>query len=78
MPKIKESETQVKDRLYRAEILKGMEIMNIDTKRLASVLGMSMPTMRKKIREPGTQTIVEARRICRILHIDPENFGLYI
>lgn len=80
MPKItkKESVDAAKDRLYRAEIVKCMEIARIDVGALAELLGVSMPTMRKKLREPATQTIAEARRICRVLEMDPDVFGDYI
>lgn len=80
MPRIakKESVDAVKDRLYRAEILRGMEVARLDVGALAELLGVSLPTMRKKIREPGCQTLTEARRICRVLSIDPGDFGEYI
>ena len=80
MPRLnkKQSADAEKDKLYRAEILKCMEIASVDVTRLAQVIGVSLPTMRKKIREPGCQTITEARRICKVLNIDPEFFGEYI
>lgn len=80
MPRIakKESVDAVKDRLYRAEIRRGMELARLDVGALAELLGVSLPTMRKKIREPGCQTLTEARRICRVLEMDPDVFGDYI
>lgn len=60
------------DNEYRGEMKKRMVILGYNAERLGQRVRMSAPTMRKKIRNPRTQTLEEMRMIIRVLGITPE------
>ena len=78
MPKLKESEFQIKDRLYKAEIARQMEFLGIDRITLAKRIGVSRPTIYTKLNNPSKQTLAEMRKICSVLKISSEESGKFI
>ena len=78
MPRLKESETEQKNRRFRAELLRQMELLRLTRMDIAKVWGVSKPTAYKKLNDPGAQTVAEMRILCKMLHIPPEVAGQFI
>lgn len=73
MPKLRVSEQERKDQLFRALIAKNMEMYGIDSKReLARCLNVSEPTIYKKLKSPDQFTRLELRTIFTLLKFTPE------
>lgn len=77
MPKLQESENQQKNRAFRAECMKQMELQRIKPMTIAKLWGVTIQTARKKLKDPGKQTVPELRAICKFLKF-PDDVKLNI
>lgn len=72
MPRQAETTSERKNRLYRAEVAREMELRRISRKRVEALWGVCEKTAREKMRDPEKQTVREMRLLCELLHIPEE------
>lgn len=72
MPRIKESEDQLKDNITRASIKRGMELTKKSQCEIAARVGFTKRTFQNKCKRPETFTLGEFRKVCKILKISGE------
>ncbi len=70
MPKLKKQYDPYEG--YRGAVLGRMIVLEYGTEDLAAKMGVSPPTARRYIREPGTMSMDTMRRLNRILDIEAE------
>lgn len=78
MPRLKESIYEQKNRLFMAEIKKHMELYRYSRKDIAKLWGVCLPTVHRKLNDPGQQTVAEMRILCKSLRIPEEVRGQFI
>ena len=69
MPKLKKSENEIKDNTIRAVLEYGMAMQDINMKTLSSVVGISEPTLYKRLQNPSEMRLGEMRILCSKLKI---------
>lgn len=72
MPRIKPSESQMKDRMSAAIIKKHMILNQKTDNDIAIQVGFTKRTFQNKCKKPETFTLGELRKICSILRIPAE------
>lgn len=72
MPRIRESESQLKDNITRASIKRGMELTKKSQYEIAMQIGFTKRTFQNKCKRPETFTLGELRKLCSILKISGE------
>lgn len=78
MPKLKETESQQKDRLTRAYIAKNMELYGLSDEQVAIKLRCTKRTFQNKKKRPETFTLGELRKLCATIKLKDEEKGLII
>ena len=72
MPKLKETESQQKDRLTRAYIAKNMTLYNLTDEQVAVSLRCTKRTFQNKKKRPETFTLGELRKLCAAIKLSDE------
>jgi len=72
MPKLKETESQQKDRLTRAYIAKNMELYGLSDEQVAVKLRCTKRTFQNKKKCPETFTLGELRKLCTTIKLSNE------
>ena len=72
MPKLKESEKEIKNRTARAYIAKNMELYNLSDEQVATLLHIVKRTYQRKLKRPETFTLEELRKLCQVLKFTDE------
>lgn len=73
MPALKKSNTEVMDNTFRGALLGGMERIGISYSTLSKRAGFTSTTFYNKKNHPGTVTLTELRRMCKIIPISKED-----
>lgn len=76
MPKIKKAYDPWER--YRGAVLGRMVALDYGTEELAVRMGISPPTVRRYIREPGTMQMDTMRKLNRVLDIEAEQARAYL
>lgn len=63
MPRLKESQTEIKNRHSRGVVKKHMELKGFDAKQFATQLGMSRSSYFNKMKNPELFTLRDLRRM---------------
>lgn len=72
MPKLKETQEQLKDNITRAYIAKNMALYNLTDEEVAIKLRCTKRTFQNKKKRPETFTLGELRRLCSVLKLSEE------
>ncbi len=73
MPKLKEKEVDVKNKMFRAIVRKNLELRGMEhLSDLALKMGVSRNTIYKKVKNPSTLTLEETRFIFKELKFSEE------
>lgn len=72
MPKLKETENQLKDNLTRAYIAKNQALYNLTDEQVALKIGRTKRSYQGKKKNPDTFTRKELRILCKILKFTDE------
>lgn len=73
MPRTKLDRVRDPYEKYRAMILGRMAILDYGYEELAARLGVSPPTARRYVREPGSMTMDSMRKMNRVLDVSAED-----
>lgn len=73
MPRTKLDRIKDPHEKYRALILGRMAILDYGYEELAARLGVSPPTARRYVREPGTMSMDSMRKMNRVLDVSAED-----
>ena len=57
---------------YRGAVVGRMLVMEIGLPELAASMGLSLPTVRKYVKDPGAMTLDQMRKLNRVLDITAE------
>ena len=63
---------------YTGEVAKQLSIRHMTQTELAKHLGVSLPTLRKWLRHPETQTISQMHMLCDFLDIPEETYRDFV
>ncbi|MCI7737927.1 MAG: hypothetical protein MSR29_00850 [Lachnospiraceae bacterium] len=72
MPKLKSTETEVKNRIAYGYISQKQIIYDVSDARMAKALDINLRVYQRKKREPDSFRLSQWRTIARILHFDDE------
>ncbi len=72
MPKLKESDEQIKDRFTRAFIAKNMALYNLSEEQIATKLRCTKRTFQNKRKRPETFTLAELRKLGAVIKLSDE------
>lgn len=78
MPKLKESEEQMKNNMARACIAKNMTLYNLSDEQIAIKLRCTKRTFQNKKKRPETFTLGELRKLCTVIKLSDEEKSLII
>ena len=73
MPKLKINDNQQMDLLLTGAISNGMITNRLDRPQTAKKVLVSISTFNRKMRMPGTFTLEELRRVCKVLSFTYEH-----
>lgn len=73
MPRTKLDRVRDPYEKYRSMILGRMAVLDYGYEELAARLGVSPPTARRYVREPGTMTMDSMRKMNRVLDVSAED-----
>lgn len=72
MPRLKVSDTEMKNREAKAILTGAMELRGLDKQMLAVKTHIKQPTLYKRFREPDTFLRKELMAICKVLSLSDE------
>ncbi len=72
MPRLKPSQAEIQNRILIGSVENRMALMGYKKKDLARLTGMPASSFYRKIRDPGSLSIDEWRRINRVLRMPAE------
>lgn len=78
MPKLKESEEELKNRITRAYIAKNMALYNLSDEQIAIKLMCTKRTFQNKKKRPETFTLGELRKLCIVIKLTDEEKTLIL
>lgn len=67
MPKLKMSDTEKQNRMFKATIIRNMELYGIDECQIAKVMGKTKRTVQNKINNPSSCTTDDIRIFIKML-----------
>ena len=76
MPRLKKSEEQQADTILRAAIKRQQTMFDYNESKVASVMGVSVETYRRRRRSPENLTLGELRTLCKKLKLTDRDICL--
>ena len=78
MPKLRENESEQKNRITRAYIAKNMALYDLSDEKMATYLHIAKRTYQDKLKRPETFTLRELRKLCLVLKFTDEEKAILL